>query len=214
MEIIQNKTSYTLGDSKNKNSFARLYTYEMQHSSLFIANKLSTSFSKIYENRIKELNNTIKNLKTELEKKEEEIKNLKNNLSNESLISKFKNINNFLKINEQIELKEKEKAFLKNMNKKNNRISKLNEKMKDLREKEKSNKIDLIEDNSKENGQELKEEIKIKPSKISKEDKDKIQNFRIEFELKEEDFSDKKIFDALKINNYDFENAFASFFHD
>ena len=159
MEKNQNNALYSLGVSNNKNSFARTYTYEMQHSSLFIANKLT--FSENYENTIKELNNIIKNLKTELEQKEKEIKNLKNNLSNESLISMSKNINNFLKIKEQTELKEAEKAFLKDLNKKNNRISKLNEKMKELREKGKKNsKIDLIEDNSKEVGQELKEDKK------------------------------------------------------
>jgi hypothetical protein len=206
MEIIQNKTSYTLGDSKNKNSFARLYTYEMQHSSLFIANKLSASFSTEFENKIKELNNIIKNLKTQLQKKEEEIKSLKNNLPSESLKLMPKSINNLLKIKEKAELQEVEKAFLED---------KLNQKMKEIGEKGKKNSnIDLIEVNSKEIEKELKEEKKIKSSILSKKDKDKIQNFRIEFELKEEDFSDKKIFDVLKINNYDFENAFASFFHD
>ena len=201
-----NNTLYNLGDLNKKNSLKRSYTYEMQHSSLFIANKLSTSFSKIYENRIKELNNTIKNLKTELEKKEEEIKSLKNNLPSESLKLMPKSINNLLKIKEKAELQEVEKAFLED---------KLNQKMKEIGEKGKKNSnIDLIEVNSKEIEKELKEEKKIKSSILSKKDKDKIQNFRKKFFLKEEDYSDEKIFDALKENNYDFYYAFASFFHD
>ena len=178
----------------------------MQHSSLFIANKLSASFSTEFENKIKELNNIIKNLKTELQKKEEEIKSLKNNLPSESLKLMPKSINNLLKMKEKAELQEVEKAFLED---------KLNQKMKEIGEKGKKNSnIDLIEVNSKEIEKELKEEKKIKSSILSKKDKDKIQNFRKKFFLKEEDYSDEKIFDALKENNYDFYYAFASFFHD
>ena len=201
-----NNTLYNLGDLNKKNSLTRSYTYEMQHSSLFIANKLSASFSTEFENKIKELNNIIKNLKTELQKKEEEIKSLKNNLPSESLKLMPKSINNLLKIKEKAELQEVEKAFLED---------KLNQKMKEIGEKGKKNSnIDLIEVNSKEIEKELKEEKKIKSSILSKKDKDKIQNFRKKFFLKEEDYSDEKIFDALKENNYDFYYAFASFFHD
>jgi hypothetical protein len=201
-----NNTLYNLGDLNKKNSLKRSYTYEMQHSSLFIANKLSASFSTEFENKIKELNNIIKNLKTQLQKKEEEIKSLKNNLPSESLKLMPKSINNLLKIKEKAELQEVEKAFLED---------KLNQKMKEIGEKGKKNSnIDLIEVNSKEIEKELKEEKKIKSSILSKKDKDKIQNFRKKFFLKEEDYSDEKIFDALKENNYDFYYAFASFFHD
>lgn len=201
-----NNILYNLGDLNKKNSLTRSYTYEMQHSSLFIANKLSASFSTEFENKIKELNNIIKNLKTELQKKEEEIKSLKNNLPSESLKLMPKSINNLLKIKEKAELQEVEKAFLED---------KLNQKMKEIGEKGKKNSnIDLIEVNSKEIEKELKEEKKIKSSILSKKDKDKIQNFRKKFFLKEEDYSDEKIFDALKENNYDFYYAFASFFHD
>ena len=201
-----NNTLYNLGDLNKKNSLKRSYTYEMQHSSLFIANKLSASFSTEFENKIKELNNIIKNLKTELQKKEEEIKSLKNNLPSESLKLMPKSINNLLKMKEKAELQEVEKAFLED---------KLNQKMKEIGEKGKKNSnIDLIEVNSKEIEKELKEEKKIKSSILSKKDKDKIQNFRKKFFLKEEDYSDEKIFDALKENNYDFYYAFASFFHD
>ena len=201
-----NNTLYNLGDLNKKNSLKRSYTYEMQHSSLFIANKLSASFSTEFENKIKELNNIIKNLKTQLQKKEEEIKSLKNNLPSESLKLMPKSINNLLKIKEKAELQEVEKAFLED---------KLNQKMKEIGEKGKKNSnIDLIEVNSKEIEKELKEEKKIKSSILSKKDKDKIQNFRKKFFLKEEDYSDEKIFDALKENNYDFDYAFASFFHD
>ena len=201
-----NNTLYNLGDLNKKNSLKRSYTYEMQHSSLFIANKLSASFSTEFENKIKELNNIIKNLKTQLQKKEEEIKSLKNNLPSESLKLMPKSINNLLKMKEKAELQEVEKAFLED---------KLNQKMKEIGEKGKKNSnIDLIEVNSKEIEKELKEEKKIKSSILSKKDKDKIQNFRKKFFLKEEDYSDEKIFDALKENNYDFDYAFASFFHD
>ena len=201
-----NNILYNLGDLNKKNSLTRSYTYEMQHSSLFIANKLSASFSTEFENKIKELNNIIKNLKTELQKKEEEIKSLKNNLPSESLKLMPKSINNLLKMKEKAELQEVEKAFLED---------KLNQKMKEIGEKGKKNSnIDLIEVNSKEIEKELKEEKKIKSSILSKKDKDKIQNFRKKFFLKEEDYSDEKIFDALKENNYDFYYAFASFFHD
>ena len=201
-----NNTLYNLGDLNKKNSLKRSYTYEMQHSSLFIANKLSASFSTEFENKIKELNNIIKNLKTQLQKKEEEIKSLKNNLPSESLKLMPKSINNLLKIKEKAELQEVEKEFLED---------KLNQKMKEIGEKGKKNSnIDLIEVNSKEIEKELKEEKKIKSSILSKKDKDKIQNFRKKFFLKEEDYSDEKIFDALKENNYDFYYAFASFFHD
>lgn len=201
-----NNILYNLGDLNKKNSLTRSYTYEMQHSSLFIANKLSASFSTEFENKIKELNNIIKNLKTQLQKKEEEIKSLKNNLPSESLKLMPKSINNLLKIKEKAELQEVEKAFLED---------KLNQKMKEIGEKGKKNSnIDLIEVNSKEIEKELKEEKKIKSSILSKKDKDKIQNFRKKFFLKEEDYSDEKIFDALKENNYDFYYAFASFFHD
>ena len=201
-----NNILYNLGDLNKKNSLKRSYTYEMQHSSLFIANKLSASFSTEFENKIKELNNIIKNLKTQLQKKEEEIKSLKNNLPSESLKLMPKSINNLLKIKEKAELQEVEKAFLED---------KLNQKMKEIGEKGKKNSnIDLIEVNSKEIEKELKEEKKIKSSILSKKDKDKIQNFRKKFFLKEEDYSDEKIFDALKENNYDFYYAFASFFHD
>ena len=201
-----NNTLYNLGDLNKKNSLTRSYTYEMQHSSLFIANKLSASFSTEFENKIKELNNIIKNLKTQLQKKEEEIKSLKNNLPSESLKLMPKSINNLLKMKEKAELQEVEKAFLED---------KLNQKMKEIGEKGKKNSnIDLIEVNSKEIEKELKEEKKIKSSILSKKDKDKIQNFRKKFFLKEEDYSDEKLFDALKENNYDFYYAFASFFHD
>lgn len=207
MEKFHNKNvCNNLGDLNNKNSI-----YHMQHSSLFIANKFSAPFLEQFENKIKELNGTIYNLKTQLKKKEEEIKSLKNNLSSESILLLPKYINTFLKMKEPNQLQEAE--FLEDMNKKNNRISKSNEKIKENREKEKKNSnIDLIKDNSKEIEQELKEEKKIKPSILSKENKNIIQNFREKFFLKEKEYTDEKIIDALKKNDYDFEYAFASFF--
>lgn len=196
MEKFHNKNvCNNLGDLNNKNSI-----YQMQHSSLFIANKFSASFLEQFENKIKELNSTIYNLKTQLKKKEEEIKSLKNNLSSESILLLPKYINTFLKMKEPNQLQEAE--FLEDMNKKNNRISKSNEKIKENR----------IKDNSKEIEQELKEEKKIKPSILSKENKNIIQNFREKFFLKEKEYTDEKIIDALKKNDYDFEYAFASFF--
>ena len=180
MEKFHNKNvCNNLGDLNNKNSI-----YQMQHSSLFIANKFSASFLEQFENKIKELNSTIYNLKTQLKKKEEEIKSLKNNLSSESILLLPKYINTFLKMKEPNQLQEAE--FLEDMNKKNNRISKSNEKIKENR----------IKDNSKEIEQELKEEKKIKPSILSKENKNIIQNFREKFFLKEKEYTDEKIIDA------------------
>ena len=258
MEIFQNNND--LGDSNNK-TFIRRYTYEMQHSSFYIAKELSTfcngdiiknvkrrgvyfekseiksncicnsnsnskiiktsdcdisSFVKNYENIIQKLNDENKYLKIELQKKEEEITKLKNNLSSESLIFMSNRINNFKNFKEQIEIQEAQKTFLEDMRKKSYRINKINEKIKKLREKEIKNSN--MEDDSEENKitaiqeKELKEEIKIKFKKISKENQQKIENFRKEYELKKEDFSDEDLFNALYRNNYNFSNAFGSLF--
>ena len=43
---------------------------------------------------------------------------------------------------------------------------------------------------------------------------EQIMNFRQQFELSEEDFPNKKVFDLLKKNNFDFGMAFANAFNN
>ena len=88
-----------------------------------------------------------------------------------------------------------------------------------INEKEEANDIkpldinkekDLIEKKLKEKEIKEKEE---KEKKEKEEKYEKILNFKIEFNLMESDaFSDEKIYDALKKNNFNFNSAFEYLF--
>ena len=65
-------------------------------------------------------------------------------------------------------------------------------------------------------GDELVLTINIKEKNTNKkemeENMDKIKEFRDMFDLKEEEFSDEKLFEILKQNNFDYEESFSLLF--
>ena len=72
--------------------------------------------------------------------------------------------------------------------------------------------------NGKKIGEELSLRIIIKkkenPDDKIKQNMEEIMNFRGQFGLSEEEFPNKKVFDLLKANNFDFEMAFSSLFNN
>ena len=151
---------------------------------------------------IEELKSEITELKLKVKHYQEENKELKNNNIKESDFQ-FRDINKSThELQKELEIfyeNQKSNSSDKNNNEQNIEKSKINQSKK--WKKESLLDIEIIK------RKELKKKLKVKG-----EEKIFAQNFRKEYNLKEDKYPDDKIIKALKENDYDKELAFASFF--
>lgn len=229
-------------EQSTNSSFVKSFNYKIEHSSFYIENNLSSfdlkyilskikdsgilleeseiksnhndnsNISKTFMSGISYLINKYQEYKDENKTLKMKVQELENNLSSIPPIFMSKSINNYKNNDkEKIEIQDAEEKFFEDMRKKYIRANKLNKKIKKykekLKEKEKDNSnISLIQE------RELNEKIKIKFKYLSEDDKKKIQKFRKEYNLNEEDYSNEVIFNALFRNNYEVSKTFESLF--
>jgi hypothetical protein len=153
------------------------------------------------QKRIEELKSENTELKLKVQHYQEENEELKNSIKENDF--QFRDINKSShELQKELEIfyeNQKSNSSDKNNNEQNIEKSKINQSQK--WKKESLLDIEIIK------RKELKKKLKVKG-----EEKIFAQNFRKEYNLKEDKYPDDKIIKALKENDYDKELAFASFF--